>query len=61
MSYEMQPEIAPWLTSSRVPLKIIESSDYAECKDVIDRKDIGEVEQGVEAKFEAARVKAGSQ
>ena len=42
-------------------LKIIESSDYAECKDVIDRKDIGEVAQGVEAKFEAARVKAGSQ
>jgi len=43
-------------------LKIIERSDYAECKDVVDRKDlISEVEQGVEAKFEAARVKAGSQ
>ena len=40
-------------------LKIIEKSNYAECKDVVEKEAlIGAVEQGAEAKFKAAQAKA---
>jgi hypothetical protein len=40
-------------------LRIIEKSDYAECKDVVEKEAlIGAVEQGAEAKLKAAQEKA---
>jgi hypothetical protein len=45
--------------SASTGLKIIEKSDYANCKDVIEKEAlIGVDEQGAEAKFKAAQAKA---
>ena len=54
--------IAPWFDykpSASTGLKIIEKSNYAECKDVVEKEAlIGAVEQGAEDKFKAAQAKA---
>ena len=51
--------VVDYKPSASTGLKIIEKSDYAECKDIVEKEAlIGAVEQGAEAKFNAARAKA---